>query len=266
LADDRGREISLAKPASRIVSLAPHLTELLFAAGAGDKIAGVSRHSDYPQEAKKIPQVGDAYQVDSELMVALNPDLVVAWKSGNPRSEIVKLENLGFKVFVTEPAKLADISRLLKTFGLLAGTQAFAEQAAQDFDREVSRLQAGYASRQKVTVFYQIWERPLMTVNGRHMISDVIRLCGGENQFADLDVLSAQVSMESVLARDPQVVIDGSSLGKSDWRDWRRFPELAAVANGNLYHVSPDLLHRSSPRILEGAKRVCEVLEEARRK
>ncbi len=266
LTDDRGREIALAEPATRIVSLAPHLTELLFAAGAGDKIVGVSRHSDFPEAVKKIPRVGDAFQIDLERLVALEPDLIVAWRSGNSPAQISRLESLGFQVFVSEPSKLGDIPRLLESFGALAGTAQVAMRKAREFLGEVSRLRGRYAGREPVAVFYQIWERPLMTINGEHIISDVILLCGGKNVFADLRLLSAQVSMESVLARNPQVVIDGSSLRKSDFSEWRRFSGLKAVARENLYHVSPDLLHRSSPRILEGAKRVCEVLDQARRK
>lgn len=266
LTDDRGREIALDEPASRIISLAPHLTELLFAAGAGHKIVGVSRHSDFPEAVKKIPRVGDAFQIDLERLVALEPDLIVAWRSGNSSAQISRLESLGFRVFVSEPSRLGDIPRLLESFGALAGTVEIAEREAREFLEEVSRLRARYAGREPVTVFYQIWERPLMTINGEHIISDVIRLCGGKNAFADLNLLSAQVSMESVLARNPQIVIDGSSLGKSDFSEWRRFTRLNAVARDNLYHVSPDLLHRSSPRILEGARQVCEVLDQARRK
>lgn len=266
LTDDRGREVALAEPASRIVSLAPHLTELLFAAGAGDKVVGVSRHSDYPEEARNIAKVGDAYQLNLERMAALDPDLIVAWRSGNSSSQIARLESLGLKVFVSEPRTLLDISRLLKTFGLLAGTPVKADRAATEFEGEIARLEAEHSGRERVTVFYQIWERPAMTINHEHMISDVIRLCGGENQFADLPLLSAQVSMESIIAKNPQVVIDGSSLRKSDWSEWRRFPTITAVAKENLFQIPPDLLHRSSPRILEGAKLVCEVLDEARKK
>ena len=262
--DDRGRELVLAYPASRIVSLAPHLTELLFAAGAGEKVVGASRYSDYPEAAKQIPQVGDAYRVDLERMVALDPDLIVGWKSGNPPSEIARLDSLGFSVFVTEPRDLSDIPRLLQLLARLAGTEDEGKRAAREFERELSKLRMRYSQRERLSVFYQIWEKPLMTINSKHIINDVIEVCGGVNAFADLGLLSAQVSIESALARDPQVIIDGSSLKPSDWSEWKRFPGVDAVANGNLYHVPPDLLHRASPRILKGAEHVCEVLDRAR--
>ncbi len=248
------------------MSLAPHLTELLFAAGAGEKVVGVSRHSDYPEAAQEIPQVGDAYRVDLERMVAIAPDLIVGWRSGNPPSEIARLESLEFRVFVTEPRNLSDIPRLLRLMGRLAGTDAAANVTANNYERELSELRMRYSQRERLRVFYQIWEKPLMTVNGEHIISDVLEVCGGSNVFADMKLLSAQVSIESVLARDPQVVIDVSSLKPTDWNQWERFPAVSAVANGSLYHVPPDVLHRASPRVLEGAKHVCELLDRARRK
>jgi iron complex transport system substrate-binding protein len=263
--DDRGYVIALPAPASRIVSLAPHVTELLFEAGAGGKLIGVSRFSDHPEAAQGIASVGDAAAADLERIVALRPNLVVAWKSGNHLGDIAKLERLGYPVFVTEPSQLSDIPRLLRALGTLAGTSA--EQPASAFESELEDLAARYQGRPKVSVFYEIWNEPLMTVNRGHMIDHVLRLCGGVNIFAGARTLVPVVSVESVLANNPDVIIDGYSWDATETAlaAWQRFPGLNAVRNRQLYRVPPELLHRQAPRILRGAGLICEYLEKARK-
>jgi iron complex transport system substrate-binding protein len=266
LADDRGRPLHLRAPASRIVTLAPGLTELAFAAGAGGKLVGVSAWSDYPEAARRLPQVGDSSRLDAERILLLGPDLLLGWLSGNPAGEIARLERLGLPVFAVEPARLADVPRVLRVIGALAGTEAEAERAAAAFEAEVSALRARYGARPRVSVFYEIWDEPLLTVNGEHIISDVIRLCGGRNVFADAPLLTPAVSPESLLAADPDVIIASVSSGAhAAARRLRKLPSLRAAAGGRVFTVPADFIQRATPRIIEGARQVCEALEHARR-
>jgi iron complex transport system substrate-binding protein len=264
--DDSGQPVVLQRPASRIVSLAPHITELLFAAGAGSAVVGVSEHSDYPAAARMLPRVGGGSGVDLEAVLALRPELVVAWGSGSPQGLLQRLRQLGVSVFVSEPRVMDDIATSLERLGRLAGQEAAASQAVQRFDERLRQLRERHAGRPPVRVFYQVWQQPLLTINGDHLVSDVIRLCGGVNVFGDLPELTPQVSVESLLQRDPQVIIaggdapDAQSLG--DW--WRRWKGISAVRGGHLYTIPQELLERHTPRILDGAGLMCEWLESVR--
>jgi iron complex transport system substrate-binding protein len=266
--DDAGRMLTLASPARRIVSLAPNVTELLYAAGAGNFVVGAVAYSDYPEAAKSIPRVGSGAGLDIEAIVALHPDLVIAWQSGNPSWQVERLIALGMPVFVTEPRHLDDVVNLLERLGKLAGTEALAAKTAADFRQHLARLHARYSDRPVVPVFYHILDSSLLTVSRRHLISDVIQLCGGRNVFADLPGLTPRVDVESMMQRNPEVILaSGYEPLWPEWRErWRRWPMLIAVAQDNLFLIPPDLIHRHSPRILEGAERVCAVLEQARAK
>ncbi len=268
LTDDSGRGVTLALPAQRIISLTPHLTELLFAAGAGGHVVGTVAFSNYPREAKRIARIGDSAELDLERIVALKPDLVVVWKSGNAQRQLDKLLSFGIPVFYNEPRRLADIARAIEQFGRLAGTEKFALPAARAFSVRVAALRRHYAERPPVTVFYQIWDKPLMTVNGEHLINDVIRLCGGRNVFADLTLLTPEISIEAVLAADPEAIGGVSAeVGQAGNLDaWKRWPRLKAVARDNLFVIPSDFISRNTPRILEGAGQLCEQLEVARAK
>ncbi len=266
--DDTGRTVVLSAPAQRIVSLAPHVTELVYAAGAGAKLVGVVQYSDYPEAARAVPRVGSYTAVDMEAVVALKPDLVIAWKSGNRNQQYDRLERLGIPVFVNEPRSLDDVARSIETFGRLAATSAEAGAAATAFRARRDALAARHAQRPPVEVFYRIWNRPLMTINGKHLISDVMALCGGHNVFADLPILAPTVTEEAVLAAAPQAIV-ASGMGESrpEWLDsWRRWTALPAVARDNLFFIPPELLQRHTPRILDGATRLCEQLEQVRAK
>ena len=264
--DDRGTKVTLAAPAQRIVALSPHLAELAFAAGAGRRLVGVARHSDFPPAVRNLPQTGDAALVDFERIALLRPDLVLAWRSGNPAGDVARVEQLGFPVFVTEPARLSDIPRLLRAIGELAGTRPAAEKAAAGFEREIAVLHARHAQASRVRVFYQIWHRPLLTVNGAHVISDVIALCGGENVFADLGQLTPTVSLESVIAARPEVILGGGSAGgEKEFSGWWRASAVPALRELPAFYIDPDLIQRQTPRIVEGARAVCSALEDVRR-
>lgn len=266
--DDTGAQVTLRASARRIVSLAPHITELLFAAGAGARIIGTVDYSDYPPAAKRIARVGGYSQLDLETVAALKPDLVIAWESGNPPAAVAKLRALGVPVFVNQPDRILDVARSIEQFGRLAGTSMVAEPAAAEFRARYQALADRYANHPKLRVFYEIWKDPLMTINGKQIISDAIRLCGGENVFADLPALAPKVSVEAVLAANPDVIVaSGMGEARPEWLDdWKRWPQLAAAASGNLYFVPPELIQRHTPRVLDGAQRLCEDLEEARGK
>lgn len=264
--DDLGQTIALAQPARRIVSLAPHVTEMLFAAGAGDYLVGTVAYSDYPEVAKQIPRVGGYTSLDLEAIVALRPDLIVAWKSGNTAHQLEKLRALGFAVYVTEPRNIDDVPSDIERLGLLAGTGTAASNAAAAFRARHEELRRRYGGRPPVNVFYQIWDRPLMTVNGEHLISNVLRLCGGRNVFASLPVLAPKVDIEAVLAADPEAIVaSGMGEARPEWLDdWRRWQRLRAVRNDNLFFVPPELLQRHTPRILDGAERLCAAFDQVR--
>lgn len=264
--DDYGRVLRLDGPAQRIVSLAPHLTELLFAAGAGAQVVGASEHSDYPPQAAQLPQVASATRVDLEAVLALQPDLVVAWPQAATRRAIDRLEALGLPTYRSEPRALDEVPHTIERLGVLTGQVAAAQKAAAGFRRDAAALAARYAARDKVQVFYQVWSRPIITVNGTHLISRVINLCGGRNVFAQLPLLAPEIDREAVLAADPEVIIaSGAGDQRPAWLDdWRDFPQMRAVRDGQLYAMPADLLQRHTPRILDGAERLCAILEAAR--
>ncbi len=264
--DDAGHAVTLTRPAQRIVSLAPHVTELLFAAGAGSVVVGVSEFSDYPDAARNIARVGGGGGIDTEAVLALQPDLVIAWQSGSPAGAVQRLRATGLQVFLSEPRRLEDIPHTIARFAQLAGTELQAREPVLDFNARLADLRARYASRRPVSVFYQIWDHPLMTVNGAHIADDVIRLCSGYNIFSALDVLAPQVSTEAVLVRDPQVIVAAAEHtgSEAELAMWRRWPQLQAVTGNNLHTLRRELLVRHTPRILDGAARLCEYLEQAR--
>jgi iron complex transport system substrate-binding protein len=254
----------------RIISLSPNITELIFAAGAGKKLVGVSRHSNYPDAAKSIPDIGDSFSLDLERIVALQPDLLLAWRSGNARADIERLERLGLTVFATEAVTLADVPRLLRTIGRLAGTSGPAERTAKTYEEELQQIGSSYSNRPKVSVFQLVWHQPLMTVNNQHLISDVIRICGGANVFALSSSLTPVVSGENLLAADPDAIISSVLLEQEESAPaevkafLRQFSQLSAVRNNNVFFVHPDLIQRQTTRVLQGTRLVCEQLERVR--
>ncbi|MDR2507759.1 MAG: cobalamin-binding protein [Candidatus Accumulibacter sp.] len=258
--------LRLEKPARRIVTLAPHLAEMVFAAGAGDRLVGVVDYSTYPEEAKKIPRVGGYSHFDLEAIVALNPDLIVAWRSGNSPAHIEKLQKLGLPVYVSQPDQIEDIAQELLHLGALADTRTAANAEAARLRARLKALRDRYASLARVRTFYQIWKQPLTTIGGKQIISSVIRLCGGENIFDSLEPLAANVTVESVVAANPEVIIaSGMDQSRPEWLDdWRRWASIAAVEQNNLFFIDPDLIQRHTPRLLDGAERLCEHLETAR--
>lgn len=264
--DDTGQVIHLTKPAKRIISLAPHATELLFTAGAGDKVIGVVNYSDFPEAAKKIPRVGSYKKLDIERIVSMQPDLIVAWQTGNRPVEMKRLQETGLTVFFTEPQRLPDIASLISRLGKLTGTGERAEQAAKTFMQQYHLLKNKYNNKEKLRAFYQVWDKPLMTINGEHLVSDVMRLCGLKNVFSGIKHLVPRIDKEAVLKADPQVIIAGGiSKVKPQWaQQWQRWPELSASKLNALVDINPDHIQRHSTRILMGVKELCEKAEQVR--
>lgn len=263
LVDDEGATVVLPAPAQRIVSLAPHLTELLFAAGAGSRVVAVSDWSDYPDAAQRLPRIGDAVRLDLERVIALKPDLVVVWANGSAPQQLARLRAAGLPVYRSAGRNLAHIATTLRAFGQLAGTQPAAEARAAAFEQELAALRATYSQRAPLRVVYQIWAEPLMTVNGAHPISEALALCGALNVFAHLPPLVPQVSAEAVLAAKPDAIVTGRlAAGQPDGLDrWRRLRSLQGTA---LLTVNPDTLHRATDRMAQGVRELCASLDAVR--
>jgi iron complex transport system substrate-binding protein len=261
--DDRGVTVSLGQPVERIVTLAPHLTEIAFAAGAGAKLAGVSSFSRHPAEAERLPVVASHGRIDIERLFALRPDLVLAWQSGNSPLQIGRLERVGIRVFVTEVRTLADIPRIVRAVGALAGSMDVAEARAREFESEIEELRLRHARERRVAVFLEIWHRPMLTVNGAHLISDALRHCGGRNVFAAAKTLTPLVSREQMLDARPEVIVT-SGFGSEALEAWRGLGLVPAVRNRKIYAIDPDGLHAQGPHVLEGVRALCGRLELAR--
>ena len=264
--DAMDRTLVLEKPATRVISLAPHITEVVYAAGAGEQLVGAVSYSDYPEAAKAIPRVGSYDSVSYETLLTLKPDLVLAWHEGNGEDVVMRLQSLGLNVYVGEPRALEDVAESLRVIGVLTGNEQEADAAASRFMQQLNDLRKTYSSREPVTVYYQIWNEPLLTLNGDHLISDVVRLCGGRNVFADAMPLVSRISVESVLRANPQIIIaSGMDKARPEWLDdWREWSAMTAVKNDQLYFIPPDILQRHTPRIIEGATLMCEKLQQAR--
>ena len=263
--DDTGSTIKLPAPAQRIVSLAPHATELLFAVGAGSRIVGTLDTSDWPVAAKAIPRVGDSRSIDLERILTLSPDLIVTWPWTAP-AQVEVLRARGIPVFTTMPATIDGIAANLERMGVLAGDAAAGWRESKAFRDRLAQMRARNAEARKVRVFYEIWDAPLYTIGGRHLITEAIEVCGGENIFAALTLPAPAVDVEAVLAAKPEAIIAGAERGaRPGWLDgWRRWKELPAVAKDRLYAVDADLLHRPGPRFLDGVDALCAAIAAAR--
>jgi iron complex transport system substrate-binding protein len=255
-----------AETAPRIISLSPHITELLFAAGAGDRIVGVDDSSDYPAAVAGIARVGEPAALDVEGLLKLKPSLIVLWDSGTPARRKAELESLNLKLYVTDQHHLDDIGATLLEFGRLAGTEPVAAASARRYGTELAQLRTQYAARPRLKVFYQVWDRPLYTLSGNHVVSEVLSLCGGDNVFGDLSTLAPEIDKEAVLSRNADVILVAATgtEGARQVADWGRFGNLRAVRNHHVFTVDPSLVGRMAPRILDGVREVCRLLDAAR--
>lgn len=264
--DDAGQTVTLAKPAQRVVTLAPHATELVFAAGGGARIVGTVSYSDFPPAAKSIPQVGDNRQIDIERVIALKPDLIVVWLHGSAERQIGPLRALGIPLFYSEPHQLDAIAGSILRLGRLLGSDQAAQAAAAELRLKLAKLKARYQNRSPVRLFYQVWDKPLYTLNGQHIVSDAMRVCGGQNIFASMAVAAPNVGIEAVLQQDPEAIVSGDQRNQTSGgvNLWQPYTTMTAVRRGNLFSLNGDLLSRSGPRMVDGTAVLCEKLEQAR--
>ncbi len=272
--DDAGRSLSFEHPPARVVTLAPSLTELVFAAGAGAAIVATTALSDYPPAARSIARVGDATRLDVERLVALRPDLVIVWRTGNTMREIDQLEAAGLRVFRLEPQRLDDVPRAIERLGLLLGHQEQARAEAQALRTRLAELRRRPGAAAPVRVFYQVWSSPLLTINRQQIVSDVIELCGGGNVFAGLAPLVPQVSIEAVLAADPEAIVSADEHGGTEslrrgadtaaFAMWQPYRSLSAIKGRWLYTLNGDAISRPGPSIADGAAAMCQALDQVR--
>ena len=253
-----------AETFSRVVTLAPNLTELIFAAGAGNALVGVSAYSDYPAAAKALPLVGDAFTVDQEQLALLKPDLLLAWQGGTPEHVVDELRNAGYRVEVLRTRSLEDVASSLRRIGVLTGHPETASRAAQAYTEALQSIREANAGNGEVSVFYQVSARPLYTINGQHYVSELIGLCGGRNVFGDLDELAPAIAVEAVVERDPEVMFASSDAGDDAFAEWSRWPNMAANRYANHFLMPADEIGRATPRLVEAATALCDALTVAR--
>lgn len=264
LACSEAPESVQARRFSRLVSLAPNLTELVFAAGAGDSLVGRSAYSDYPPEALALPVVGDAFTVDQEQLALLAPDALLVWQNGTPTGVIDNLRRGGYHVEVIRTLNLDDVAAALAHIGELTGHDADANRAVTDYLGGLQALRERYSGKPPVRVFYQVSQRPLFTINGDHYVSKLIEVCGGRNIFADLDDLAPTVDVEAVVDRDPEVMLASDEAGADTFAEWDRWPNIAANRYRNRFLMPADEIGRATPRLLVAGQELCKALDEAR--
>lgn len=252
--------------ASRIIALAPHVVESLYDIGAGDKIIATLEHADYPEAAKAIPRVGNYARLQLERIVQLKPDVIIAWKTGNPQEDLARLKKYGFKVIYSHPTTMESVADELLMLGELTGNTDQAKKAADEYTSRLNALKAKYADAEPVTGFYELWARPLRTVANKAWLQQQLELCGVDNLFADLNEDYPLIGLEKVLASNPQVVIQPSppSATNSDALDWSQWPHIPASKNGFIFHPDADKTHRMTIRMLSEVEQLCEQVENAR--
>lgn len=266
--DDDGNAVTLQKPAMRVIAMAPHVTEMVYAAGGGERIVAAVDYSDYPEAARRLPRVGSNRQIDMERVAALKPDLIVVWLHGSSERQIEQIRALGIPMYHSEPKKLDDIATNLVRIGKLMGTEQVADAAAAQFRKKLGALAAQYANRSPVRTFYQVWDKPLYTLNGGHIVSDAIRLCGGVNIYAHMKITAPVVSVEAVLQEDPEALISSGEISADEGGVgiWKPYTMMTAVRRNNLFRIDGNLLNRAGPRMIAGAGLMCESLDLARQR
>ena len=267
LYDDAGRPKAITYSARRIITLAPSLTELVYAAGAHQQLVGVSAYSDFPEAAAYKPQVADSTGVSFEALLALKPDLVLAWKGGTRPADIARLESLGINVFVIDIRSLADVPRALRTIGKLTGRPKVndaPERVAAIFESKLEILQLANKDKAPVRVFFEVSQMPLLTINGQHFISETVKLCGGVNVFSDVAQVVLEPSREVLLQRGADVILRPASIHKDVVRDQTLYAGLSAYNKGRIYALNADWILRPGPRVLQAAEEICTALGNAR--
>ncbi|MCE2572570.1 cobalamin-binding protein [Motilimonas eburnea] len=249
---------------SRIITLSPHSAEMLFAIGQGDKIVGTTRFTDHPEQAKNIPVVGGYNGLNIEQIIALNPDVIISWRSGNPSRELNQLEDLGFTLIDSDAKTLAEVADVIRMLGKLTGATAQANQVADTYLTQLNAAKAKYQDAEKVTVFYQLWPNPLRTVAKGSWVQQYLDVCGAQNPFFDNPAEYPVISIESVLASAPQAIITTDEVGQTPSVDWQKWPMLPAVKNKAIIKLRADWVHRATPRSVLGVEQLCNALQQVR--
>jgi iron complex transport system substrate-binding protein len=264
--DDTGAHLSLARPAARIVSLAPGATEMLFAAGAGPQLVATVAYADQPAAARRVPRIGDSSAIDMERLLVLKPDVIVYWPGGNNPAQVAQLKHLGFVLYGQQVNRLSDLGGSLQRLGLMAGTVPAARQRAAQIEAQLLQLRVQYSKRSPVTALLETWNQPLYTVGGQQLMSDALSVCGAVNVFGDLPQLSPAVQIEAVLTRNPDLIIAAAPPGHGpQWlQAWHKFPSLKAVQSGNLLDFDDQALSRLGPSVLEATAKLCARIDAAR--
>ncbi|MGS2719770.1 cobalamin-binding protein [Paraglaciecola aestuariivivens] len=254
------------KQQRRIIALAPHLVESLFAIGAGQQIIATTAHADYPSAAKQIPVVGNYARLQIEKILQLQPDLIIAWKTGNPIDDLARLEQYQLNVVYTHPQTLADVAEELLLLGEVTGRSQTAQALAEQYLHRLNQLKHSYAQQAKVSVFYELWSRPIRTVANQAWPQQQLALCGAQNPFAHAQDDYPSVGLEQVLASLPQVVIQPSqsTSGDPDRLNWQQWPHIPAAKHGFIFHPNADKVHRMSPRMLDEVEKMCAQIHLAR--
>ncbi|MCG9758513.1 MULTISPECIES: cobalamin-binding protein [unclassified Pseudoalteromonas] len=255
-----------AKPAERIIALAPHIVENLYVIGAGERIVGTVAYADYPESAKQLPQVGDYQGISVEKILALKPDLIIAWKNASHVPMLEKLESFGVDVIYSEAKYLDKLPEELLRLGKITGLGAQAQQQADLFAKRLNELKDQYKQSASLAVFYQLWPSPLMTVGGESWLQQVFTVCNVKNVFADATTDYPQISIENVLLKSPQVIVIPEEKTKQEVKAiaWQQWPSIPAVKYQQTISVDADLLHRYSYRMLEGISDLCGKLDVSR--
>ncbi len=261
--DDDGHVLVLDQFARRIVTLSPSLAEIVFAVGAGDRLVGVSSYSDDPTEASNIRVVASSGRIDIERLRWLRPDLVIGWRTGNPARDLERIKRMRMPVFITEPRSLMDIARIVRSIGTLTGNVAAAEATARSFEELVASL--SITAAEPLPAFVEIWHKPLLTVNGAHLMTDILRVCGASNVFAGIPALTARVSPEQLLIANPRLlIVSGTAEARQSIIErWQAFKLVRAVQDGRIVVIDPRILHRQGLRIVEAVSDVCAAVRQA---
>jgi len=266
LVDDSGQAVTLPRTPTRIVSLAPGATEMLFAAGAGPRVIATVQYSDEPPAARAVPRIGDSSAVDLERLLTLHPDVVVFWPTGNNAAQVDKIRALHIPLYGQQINALADLAPSLRRLGALTDSRATADAAARAVESELEMLRAKFAARRRVRVLLQVWDHPIYTVGGAQPLTDALHICGADNIFSDLRAAGPAVTVEAVVARNPDAIIASAAADTARaWlAEWRRFPALRAVVTGSLWAFSDPRLTRLGPSVLPATRELCTLIEQVR--
>ncbi len=264
IVDQAGRTVTVPDNPARIISLAPNITEIIFAVGAGDKIVGVSEYSDYPPEAAGIPQVGSYIKPNLEAIIALKPDLVIATADGEKRVEINRLAALGIAVYIINPKTIAGVVATVREIGLLTGRAAEAEETARAMEERIERVRARVAGLPRVSTLLVLNTNPLITVNGNTFQDEMMTAAGGRNIASAERIRYPTLTYEEVVVRAPEVIIMTTMSPDENYRTvaagWARFNTVPAVKTGRIFVIDSDIVDRPSPRMVQGLEELARLL------